>query len=408
VAPSQQDRLGDGLNGELSANRVHSVKIAYLVTRADPIGGAQIHVRDLTIAARDLGHEPSVITGGSGPFTDTLRAQGIATYSLRHLVAPIRPVADFRALGEIRDVLGQIRPDLLSTHSSKAGILGRLVGRSLEIPVIFTAHGWAFTPGVPKLRAALYQRIERMAGGLASRIITVSEFDRRLALMHGVASESQIITVHNGMPDIPAERRADPARSPVRLVMVARFELQKDHRTLLHTLGGLRQYSWELDLIGDGPLKGEIARLGESLGIANRIRFLGQVLDVEARLADAQAFLLISNWEGFPRSILEAMRAGLPVVASAVGGIEESVHDGESGFVVRRGDTEGLRSRIEQLLLDPGLRQRLGANGRNRYERDFTLARTVEETLAVYRGVLEDWKHPEAKRITTGGTLYGK
>jgi len=384
------------------------VKIAYLVTRADPIGGAQIHVRDLTSAARDLGHEPSVIAGGSGPFTESLLARGIPTYSLPHLVAPIRPLHDFRALGEIHAALGKIQPDLLSTHSSKAGVLGRLAGKSLEIPVIFTAHGWAFTPGVPRMRAALYQRIERMAGGLASRIITVSEFDRRLALDHGIAGEKEIVTVHNGMPDIPAEHRADPGRSPVRLVMVARFELQKDHRTLLQALGGLRQYPWELDLIGDGPLKPEIAALGHTLGLSDRIRFLGQVLDVEARVAQVQVFLLISNWEGFPRSILEAMRAGLPVVASAVGGIAESVHDGESGFVVSRGDIEGLRSRIEQLLLDPALRQRMGAAGRHRYEQDFTLARTVDETLAVYRDVLEDWQHPEAHRITNAGTLYGK
>ena len=392
----------------MPAKRVLSVKIAYLVTRADPIGGAQVHVRDLTIAARDLGHEPSVIAGGSGPFTETLRAQGIPTYSLPHLVAPIQPWNDWRALGEIHSALRKVQPDLLSTHSSKAGVLGRLAGRSIGIPVIFTAHGWAFTPGVPRLRAAVYQRIERMAGGLASRIITVSDFDRKLALAGGIATEKQIVTVHNGMPDIPAERRADPGRSPVRLVMVARFEGQKDHRTLLHALGGLRQHRWELDLIGDGPLKPEIAALADSLGLGDRVRFLGQVLDVEARLAEAQAFLLISNWEGFPRSILEAMRAGLPVVASAVGGIEESVHDGECGFVVQRGDTAGLRSRIEQLLLDAELRQRMGANGRSRYERDFTLARTVEETLAVYRSVLEDWKHPEAQRLKNAGTLYGK
>jgi glycosyltransferase involved in cell wall biosynthesis len=384
------------------------VKITYLVTRADHIGGVQIHVRDLATAARDLGHEPSVVVGGNGPFTDSLSARGIPTYTLPHLVVPIRPLDDFRALREIRTALGKIQPDLLSTHSSKAGVLGRLAGRSLGIPAILTAHGWNFTPGVPKLRAALYQRIERMAGKLSSRIITVSEFDRRLALACGIAGPDQIVTVHNGMLDISPDHRAVPSRSPVRLVMVARFELQKDHRTLLHALAGLRQYPWELDLIGDGPLKPEIAALGEALGLRDRIRFLGQVLDVEARLAEAQVFLLITNWEGFPRSILEAMRAGLPVVASAVAGIEEAVHDGESGFVVQRGDAKTLESRIEQLLLDPGLREQLGANGRKRYEREFTLARTVEGTLAVYRSVLEDWKHPEAHRIATAGTLYGK
>jgi glycosyltransferase involved in cell wall biosynthesis len=384
------------------------VKIVYLVTRADHIGGVQIHVRDLATAARDLGHESSVVVGGNGPFTDSLRARGIPTHTLPHLVVPIRPLDDFRALREIHTALGRIQPDLLSTHSSKAGVLGRLAARSLGIPAILTAHGWNFTPGVPKLPAALYRRIERMMGKLSSRIITVSEFDRRLALASGIAGPEQIVAVHNGMPDISPDHRADPSRSPVRLVMVARFELQKDHRTLLHALAGLREYPWELDLIGDGPLKPEMAALGEALGLRDRIRFLGQVLDVEARLAKAQVFLLITNWEGFPRSILEAMRAGLPVVASAVAGIEEAVLDGETGFVVRRGDAETLRSRVEQLLLDAGLRQRLGANGRKRYEQEFTLARTVEGTLAVYRSVLEDRKHPEAHRITTAGTVHRK
>ena len=375
------------------------MRIAYLVTRADPIGGAQIHVRDLTIAMREQGHEPAVITGGSGPFTDALKAEGIPTFSLQHLVAPIRPVEEFRAFGEIRAVLRELRPDLLSTHSSKAGILGRLAGRSLRIPVIFTAHGWAFTPGVPSGPATIYRFVERLAAPLASRIVTVSEFDRRLALEYGITRPEHIVTVHNGMPDIPPALRADPGRTPVRLVMVARFELQKDQRTLVRALAELRQYPWELDLIGDGPLIPEITALCAELGLSERVRFWGQVLDVETRLAEAQVFFLMSNWEGFPRSILEAMRAGLPVVASSVGGIEESVHDGETGFVVPRGDVDSLRQRIEQLLLEPELRRRLGANGRDLYERYFTLAHTVEGTLAVYREVLSELKHPEAKRV---------
>jgi glycosyltransferase involved in cell wall biosynthesis len=97
---------------------------------------------------------------------------------------------------------------------------------------------------------------------------------------------------------------------------------------------------------------------------------------------------LISNWEGFPRSILEAMRAGLPVVASAVGGVAESVQDGESGFTVARGDVPGLRQRLQVLLEDADLRARMGRSGRQRYEDHFTLRRTLEQTLAVYQGIL--------------------
>jgi glycosyltransferase involved in cell wall biosynthesis len=256
--------------------------------------------------------------------------------------------------------------------------------------VVFTAHGWAFTPGIPTLQAALYRRIERVAAPLASRIITVSNFDRELALAVGIGSQGKVITVHNGMPDVQGGLRADPGRHPARLVMVARFEPQKDHATLLRALSGLRQHEWELDLIGDGPLLREVEHLCGELEISRRVRFWGQRLDVDGRLAEAQVCLLISNWEGFPRSILEAMRAGLPVIASRVGGIGESVVDGETGFLVGRGDVELLRSRLERLLLDGELRRRLGAAGRTRYEQHFTLGHTVAKTLAVYHQVLAE------------------
>jgi glycosyltransferase involved in cell wall biosynthesis len=158
--------------------------------------------------------------------------------------------------------------------------------------------------------------------------------------------------------------------------MVARFEPQKDHTTLLHALAGLRQEPWHLDLIGDGPLLSHTEALTRQLGLRGRIQFWGQRMDVEARLAQAQVALLITNWEGFPRSILEAMRAGLPVVSSAVGGIAESVRN-------------GLRQRLKELLDDPGLRLRMGRSGRELYEQRFTLTHTVERTFAIYAEVTD-------------------
>ena len=364
------------------------MKIVYIVTRADPIGGAQVHVRDLASALLSGGHEPIVVTSGSGAYTEGLRAAGVQTIVLGSLSAPISPLRDLRALQEIRTLLKQLRPDLVSTHSSKAGILGRVAARTLGIPVIFTAHGWAFTPGVPSREAAIYTCIERLAAPLASKIITVSEFDRQLALARGVASSQAVVTIHNGMPDVAPELRADPARSPVRLAMVARFEPQKDHATLFHALAGLLDAPWHLDLIGDGALLPEAKELSRRLGLADRIQFLGQRMDVDERLAEAQVALLITNWEGFPRSILEAMRAGLPVVASAVGGIAESVGDGETGFTVPRGDVQALGERLKQLLADPALRTRLGRTGRQRYEERFRLSHTVERTLKVYEEIV--------------------
>jgi glycosyltransferase involved in cell wall biosynthesis len=364
------------------------VRIAYIVTRADPIGGVQIHIKDLVAAVQARGDEVTVLAGGEGPFIETLRAQGTPTIVLRHLCVPIRPVSDVRAYHEIRDAVVTLRPDLLAVHSAKATVLGRLVGRSLGIPVVVTAHGWTFTPGFPPVQGAVYRQVERLMGPLASKIIAVSEFDRRLALEARIVAADRIITVHNGIPDVPSTMWATPGKTPPRLIMVARLGAQKDHTTLLRALAGLLDSPWEVDLVGEGPLMGEMKSLADALGVSSRVHFLGQRMDVDRLIAEAQVGLLVTNWEGFPLSILELMRAGLPVIASAVGGIDEAVRDGDNGYLVPRGDVAVLRDRVARLLADPALRVRMGANGRARYQQEFTLDRSVNNTIAVYRDVL--------------------
>ncbi len=366
------------------------MRIAYLVTRSDAVGGASVHVRDMARAMLDRGHEAMVLVGGEGPVTEALRAAGVPYRSLRRLVRPLRPVADALAVFETRAALRALRPDLLSTHSSKAGWVGRVAGRSLGIPTLFTAHGWAFTDGAPSGRSRVAILAERLAAPLADRIITVSENDRRLALRYRLAPPERIVTVHNGMPDVPPDLRADPAAEPPRLAMVARFDPPKDHAQLLEALAGLRGMAWTLDFIGDGPLQDAARRRVVSLGLAERVRFLGDRRDVAALLAQAQGFVLTTHWEGLPRSILEAMRAGLPVVASDVGGVREAVADGETGFLVPRGGVEALRERLARLLADPALRRRMGEAGRRRYEAEFTFERMFQRTLAVYEEVLVD------------------
>jgi glycosyltransferase involved in cell wall biosynthesis len=364
------------------------VRIVYIVTRADSVGGVQIHVRDLAAALRVQGHSATVITGGKGPFVDLLQAQEIPTISLEHLGVPIHPLRDLQALREIHAALTELQPDLVALHSSKAGVLGRLAARSVGIPALLTAHGWNFTPGIPGLQARIYRGIERCAGPLTSTIITVSEFDRRLALEAGLVPEDRIVTVYNGIPDIPASRRADPGQTPPRLVMVARFEPQKDHSSLLTALARLQDEPWELDLIGDGPLRAQMESMAAGLGLGGRVRFLGHRTDVDEILARAQISLLVSNWEGFPLTILEAMRARLPVVASSVAGIAEAISEEVTGYLVPRGDVRLLQDRIGRLLRDPGLRTRMGTHGRSRYEQHFTLDHFVTQTLAVYQNVL--------------------
>lgn len=364
------------------------MRLVYVVTRADRIGGSLVHVRDLAVAMRAAGHTVTVLTGGTGCFTEQLADRNVPFIPIDHMSRTIRPLDDARALFEVRAALKRLRPHLVSTHSPKAGWLGRIAARSLGLPVVFTAHGWAFTEGVPPVAAWIHLWAERVAGPFADRIIAVSHYDRDLAVKRRVAPARKFTTIHNGMPDVPLELRATPDRTPPHLVMVARFEEQKDHSTLLRALGRLSGMQWTLELIGDGPLLEDARELARGLGIADRVQFVGARQDVARRLSHAQLFLLISNWEGFPRSILEAMRAGLPVVASRAGGAAESVEHGVTGAVVRPREVGELAEALKPLLASAELRLRLGTAGRQRYEDAFTFERMLTETIGVYEQVL--------------------
>lgn len=377
------------------------MKIAFVITRGDSIGGAHIHVRDLSLHLLAQGHSVTVIVGGQGDYTQELERVGVPHRSLAFLTREIRPRQELRALLELRGVLAEVQPDLVSTHSSKAGLLGRVAAWSLGLPVIFTAHGWAFTDGVPVRERRFYTVAERLLAPLARRIITVSEYDRQLARRHRVASERRLVTVHNGMPRLRGQMLARPDTQPPTLVMVARFQEQKDHATLLRALAGLTALPWTLELIGDGPLLPEMQALAAELQLTDRVNFLGARRDVAERLQAAHVFVLATHWEGFPRSILEAMRAGLPVVASAVGGVSEAVTDGVTGRVVPPADVAALRDALGGLISSPVERQQLGERGRAVFLAEFTFDHMLEHTLAVYRQVLGVRTLPLSPEIST-------
>lgn len=362
------------------------MRILYLITRSEP-GGAQVHLLELLKAFRDRA-ELHLAAGQDGDsfLIDEARALGVQVHLLRHLTWPVSPMKDLTALAEVLTRIRKIRPDLLHAHSSKAGFVGRLAARLAGVRSVFTAHGWAFTEGVHPARKALALALERLAGRLGDAVICVSQKDLELALRHRVVSEERMRVVWNGVPD--TTQRAQPSLEPPRLVMVARFSPQKDHGLLLRSLAELKDQSWSLDLVGDGPLLPQVKALAQELGLENRVRFLGRRVDVDGILAKAQVFVLTSRWEGLPLTILEAMRAGLPVVASDVGGVGEAVVDGETGFLVPRGAESVLGERLRQLIADPGLRVQMGAAARKRYEAYFTVERMVEEVWGVYRRVL--------------------
>jgi glycosyltransferase involved in cell wall biosynthesis len=365
------------------------VRIAYVITRADSVGGATIHVRDLAGAMRDLGHEVLVLVGGTGPVTEQFGAAGVPYHSLRHLRRSINPGRDLLAYRELTAALRDFGPEIVSTHTAKAGWIGRASAAQLRIPVLYTPHGWPLAGRFSAPSAAVYALAEHAAARWNTAVICVSESEKRVALKAGIAGAEHLHVIHNGVRDVPPEFRGSPECDPIRICCVARFEAPKDHATLLVALAALRARAWSLELIGDGPLESRMHRLAERLGIAERVTFRGYQAEPEAALASSQLFVLSTRSEAFPRSVLEAMRAGLPVIASDVGGVAEAVEHRRTGLLVAPQDPGALAAAIDSLLTDPTERRELGHAARRAFERDFRLEQTVAKTFALYRSIMD-------------------
>lgn len=365
------------------------MRIAYAITRADAVGGASIHVRDLAWAMRARGNQVLVLIGGTGPVTDQLVGAGVPFLPLAHLRRSISLWSDTRAIREVASALREFQPDLVSAHTAKAGWIARAACARLGIPAIYTPHGlWVGSRAKAPLRAVA-RLAERAAGRWDHDVVCVCENERQLALASHIASRERLHVIHNGVRDVAPELKASPAGAPCRIVSVARFEEPKDHRALLVAMSRLQDLDWELELAGDGPLEKSCRALAAALGIADRVRFLGYQRDPAHALARASLFVLSSRAEALPRSVLEAMRAGLPIVASAVGGLPEIVDNGGNGLLIPKEDATGLALAIREMIEDGGARAAFGRASRISYESRFCFDLMLEKTAALYESVCE-------------------
>lgn len=360
------------------------MRILYIITLAER-GGAQVHVLELL---RNFSRwaEMHLAVGKYGFLTEEAQRLGIPVHLIKNLVHPIIPSKDYSATVELIRLIRQVRPDLIHAHSSKAGLLGRLAARVTHTPAVYTAHGWAFADGVPLWRKMVAIPAERLAARWCKCVITVSEADKVLAGRYGFPGD-KIITIHNGVPDV--SQRADAGRDdvPAHIVMVARFAPPKDQALLLRALARVN-VPFRLSFVGTGEMEEQNRQLACQLGLADRVEFLGDRNDVAEILAGAQIFVLTSNWEGFPISILEAMRAGLPTIASDVGGVREAVFHGRTGYLVPKGDVNALRHYLTRLLVDADLRRTLGSEARKTYEQNFMSELMLQRTWQVYEAAV--------------------
>ena len=358
-------------------------RIFLVVTLAEP-GGAQTYVASLLPALAGR-FDVTVAAHGPGPLREAARAAGARFVPLRHVRRPINPLRDLLGLLELFALLRRERPHILHASSSKAGILGRVAAWLAGVPIrIFTVHGWAFSASRGPI-SVLYRWAERLVKAVTTVIVCVAESELVSGLAAGSCEERATVVIHNGVDSEAAPPPRRRAGGPPRIVSVGRLKVPKDPLTLVRALGSLRGASFAAVLVGDGPDRPAVTAELERLGLGDAVELAGERHDVRELLAEADIFVLSTRSEGLPLSILEAMSAGLPVVASGVGGVPELVVDGETGLLVPPGDPSRLAAAIQRLLEDPALRDRLGAAGRARVAECFDLDRCRREHLALYR-----------------------
>lgn len=369
------------------------MRILYVVTAAE-FGGSVVHVLQLAEQMMNEGHAVAVVGAQEPRFLKEAHSIGVRTMGSPHFVRRISPWNDLRALLFVGQAIRQFKPDLVSAHSTKAGYAVRIACTVPHKRSVFTAHGWSFTEGKSLWTRRLLVWAERMLAKVTDRIICVSNHDRDLALEHRVVDSKKLVVVHNGMdpqPYLSADghgvRREMALGEEVLITMIGRLVPQKDPSTLLEAAAALRGHV-RVALVGGGERQGQVEEFIWKRALNQRVSLLGERSDVPAILAASSVFVLSTNWEGLPRSIIEAMMAGLPVVATNVGGVPELVEDGVTGILIPRNDPGAMTHALQRLIDNPELRRRMGEAGREKALRDFTLDRMLMETEKVYDEVL--------------------
>ncbi|MEX2580996.1 MAG: glycosyltransferase family 4 protein [Verrucomicrobiales bacterium] len=373
-----------------------SHRILFVIARGDAFGGSSLHVMDMASQLEMDGHKVKIVVGGT---EDMEVPRRFAVRNLNFVCLPalrreIDPLNDLKAVRGIRACIRDFAPDMISLHASKAGTLGRLAAVGSGIPVVYTPHCWSFVDGFPK--ANLFRRLEKFLAPLAARIVTVCEDERKFGLARGVGRPSRTIAIHNGVKDAFGGRtKARPVPgAPVRILMVGRFEQQKNQELLIRALAKLADLDWTLTLVGEGPFRDRCRDLATEFGLDGRVDFAGYSSRVDRHLESHDLFALVTNWEGFPRSILEAMSASLPVLVSDVGGSRESVVDGKTGRLVPPSDEAALVETLRELLTDPEELWRMGQAGRQRYAERFTFETMYANYTTLYERLVPRARKP--------------
>jgi glycosyltransferase involved in cell wall biosynthesis len=379
------------------------IKVLQVITRLI-VGGAQetvMLVADLLDPAR---FDASVVsgpqTGSEGSLQEQVRERGTPLTIEPALVREINPVKDVLALVRLTRFMRRGRYDIVHTNSSKAGILGRWAAWLAGTPIIIhTVHGWGHHERQHPIVRRFYILLEQVTQRVTDNLIVVSPRNTEKGLADGIASPPKYVTVRSGIeldrfrqPARPREAvRAElgiPLDAPV-VGTVTRLSPQKAPLDLVAAASQVaaRRPDVHFVVVGDGPLRAEVEAQIAAAGLADRLHLTGLRRDVPDLLHSFDVFVLTSLWEGLPRVLIQAMAAGLAVVATAVDGNAEAVENGVNGLLTPPGDPRALADALLRLLDDPALAARMGAAGRER-SAEFGARKMVDDIAALYEALL--------------------
>jgi glycosyltransferase involved in cell wall biosynthesis len=347
-------------------------------------------------------------TGSEGSLIEEARAQGMRLTILPDLLRQISPLHDLHAIWQLYRRMRRERYAIVHTHSSKAGILGRLAARLAGVPIIVhTVHGWSFHDYMPAVTRRIYILLERWMARFSHALIVVAEQDIQKGLSAGIGRPEQYHVIRSAIPlEIFDPEQAD--RQAVRMAVglpldarvvgnVGRFSPQKNPLDWVRVAAIIARADPHARflLVGDGPLRAEVEALLAQEGLSGRTVLPGLRRDVARMLAAMDVFLLTSLWEGLPRVIPQAMAMGLPIVATRADGSAEAIKPGVTGYLCQAGDLEDIAQRCLDLLADETLRRTIGARARQSARNEFDLCEMIRKIDGLYLDLVSGITHPD-------------
>jgi len=373
-------------------------KILFLITKSN-FGGAQRYVHDLAVGLPKSEFEVKVASGGTGTLIDKLKDANIDVITIDSLQRDISLGKEWMAFWETVDIIRREQPDVLHINSSKAGVLGSLAGRLLGVPnIIFTSHGWAFNEDRPIWQKFILKKMHWFTVLLSHHTIAVSQELKRQ--MNWPFVNKKITVIHNGREIknllsreesrdnlIEKEPRLTPYKDDFWSLTIGELHPVKRHDAVIEVMKELvdKEPNTRHLIIGSGEEEQELKVLIAKENLSEHIFLLGSVDEASQYLKAADIFVLASRSEGMPYVLIEALLAGVPIVATRVGGIPEVIEDGVSGLLTPPLDNKALFKAIFELRTNLELRAKLGDGAKVRSQ-SFTFEKTLRETILVYKG----------------------